>query len=57
MHKIITPKKFLTCRLATEVKIENEVVRRNPQTNRPEKAHGFNWRYASNSLKQSFSPV
>ena len=48
-------KKIVTCRLATEVSVRNEILRLDSITNRPEKTMTITWRTAPDALKQSFT--
>ena len=56
-HFAMQELKIVTCRVASEIKIKNKVLRPNPDTGRPEKALIFTWKIPEDALMQSFQPV
>ena len=49
--------KIVTCRVASDIKIQNKVLRPNPDTGRPEKELIFTWKISEDALTQSFESV
>ena len=47
--------KIVVCRLASQIKIDNQLLKRGHDGHRPVKANAFTWKTASDALKQSFS--